>query len=196
MVHLADVSAYADARIVNATPKARSLARERKVDLSAVAGHGEPPMIHVADVEAWLAANKVKSSPLAAKMAAELGVDMAGLGLDRRVMSGDVMKAAGIVPATSAAEAPEAVKTCENEADVKPMTKMRQIISERMTESVTAIPAVNYQTDVDCTALKAMRNALKNGGAKLSFNDIIMKACARVLMEMPMCNCSTDMERK
>ena len=196
MVHLADARAYADARIVNATPKARSLARERKVDLSAVAGHGEPPMIHVADVEAWLATNKVKSSPLAAKMAAELGVDMAGLGLDRRVMSGDVMKAAGIVPATSAAEAPGAVKTCENEADVKPMTKMRQIISERMTESVTAIPAVNYQTDVDCTALKAMRNALKNDGAKVSFNDIIMKACARVLMEMPMCNCSTDMERK
>lgn len=197
MVHLSDAKAYADARTVNATPKARSLAKERKVDLSAVAGHGEPPMIHMADVEAWLAANKVKSSPLAAKMAAELGVDMADLGLGRRrVMSGDVMKAAGVVPAASATKVSEAVKLCENDADARPMTKMRQIISERMTESAAAIPSVNYQTEVDCTALKAMRNALKNDGAKISFNDIIMKACAQILVEMPMCNCSTDMEHK
>lgn len=197
MVNLADAKAYADAHTINATPKARALAKDKGIDIALVPGHGEPPMAHLCDVEAWLAANKVKSSPLAAKMAAEYGVDMEKLGLDRRVMSADVMKAAGIAPTAAPAEAPKAAATAPAAAaeSEKTMTRMRQIIAERMTESATKVPTVNYQTDVDCTALKALRNSLKNT-VKVSFNDIIMKACAQVLMEMPMCNCSTDMARK
>ena len=198
MVFYADIKAYADAHTVNATPKARAAAREKGLDLALLTGRGEPPIIHASDVEEWLREHRVKSSPLAARMSADLGVDMAALGVSGRVMSSDVMKAAGIAP-QAAAESPAPSSPARSEAaptsGEKPMSRMRQIIAERMTESATKIPTVNYQTDVDCTALKAMRNLLKSS-VKISFNDIIMKACAQVLMEMPMTNCTTDMERK
>lgn len=164
---------------VKATPKARKTAKEKGIDLRTVVGSGPDGRIKNKDV---LAAGP-KASPVAAKMAKDLGVDLGSIDRDRRIMKSDVLGAA-------AGRA--------QEDSVVPMTAMRRIIAQRMLESTQTIPTVTYEMDLDCTAMIALREKAKpsaaKAGAKITYNDIIMMACAKVLVEQPMCNSSVDME--
>ena len=170
---------------VRATPKARKTAKEKGVDLSTVVGTGPDGRIKNKDV---LEAVKKgpKTSPVAARMAADMGVDLSTVNADGRIMKADVIAATGAVVRQEAADS------------VVPMSTMRKIIAQRMLESTLTVPTVTYDMEIDCSAMMELRGKVKaaaaESGAKVSYNDIIMMACARVLQEQPMCNCSTDME--
>jgi len=72
------------------------------------------------------------------------------------------------------------------------MTGMRKVIAERMLASVAAAPHIYLTADIDMTQCRDMRtkinDSLADKGIKISYNDIIIKACALALKEYPYIN--------
>ena len=166
---------------VIASPAAKKLAREKRIELSLVEGTGPKGRITLEDVENFLKAEAekplVKTSPTAAKLAAELGVDTTTLGVEGRVMKADVLAAAesagvGCVPES-------------NELPPVRVNSLRRSIAANMLNSWHTSPRVVYTMPVDCTAMKALRAQLKARGAAVSYNHIIMKVAAKALTEFP-----------
>jgi len=65
-----------------------------------------------------------------------------------------------------------------------------------MTHSASTIPSVVFNIEVDFSEFISFRSKIKkevsDRGAKVSFNDMLMKVCAKALMENPMANASYD----
>jgi pyruvate dehydrogenase E2 component (dihydrolipoamide acetyltransferase) len=72
------------------------------------------------------------------------------------------------------------------------MTGMRKVIADRMLASVSAAPHIYLTTDIDMTQCKDIRvkinSSLAEEGIKVSYNDIIIKACAVALKKYPYIN--------
>ncbi len=77
-------------------------------------------------------------------------------------------------------------------SDVKPLSRTRRIIAERMTLSATTIPQVTYRVRCDVTDAMALRRDLKTGdGGKrmaVSFDALVVRAAALALAAMPQVN--------
>lgn len=166
---------------VIASPAAKKLAREKRIELSLVEGTGPKGRITLEDVEKFLKAEvekpPVKTSPTAAKLAAELGVDTTTLGVEGRVMKADVLAAA---ESAGVGRVPES-----NELPPVRVNSLRRSIAANMLNSWHTSPRVVYTMPVDCTAMKALRAQLKARGAAVSYNHIIMKVAAKALTEFP-----------
>ncbi len=170
-----------------ASPLARKTARSLDVDLSLVEGSGPGGRIVRKDVIAFSesrGAAKQRISPTAAKMATELGVDISALQAEGRIMKADILRTQA--PASEPGAGDRRI----------PMTPMRRVIAERMSLSASTIPAVSYDIEADFGNIADLRKALKEPlerrGVKLSINHILMKICARALMEFPMANASKE----
>jgi len=156
---------------IKSSPRARRLARERKVNLDTIRGTGPDGRIVEADVEAALAAaSGVKATPLAHRLAAARGVDLASVrpsGPGRKITKEDVLSAAaGAVTA----------------GEVSPLSAMRRIIAERMLQSKRTIPCYYLEMDADVTDMVALRAKLNaEGEPRIGFNDFVIKACAGAL---------------
>ena len=78
--------------------------------------------------------------------------------------------------------------------DELPSDSLRRSIARNMTESWHVSPTVTYTHPVDCTALMALRLTLRESfeaeGLKISYNHILIKMAAQVLMEFPDVNAS------
>lgn len=136
------------------------------------------------------ASDQVKASPAAKKLAREKGIDLSlvtGTGPNGKIkiedveqyLEADVEAAAHSVP-------PE---EDDNNLPPKKVDPLRRSIAKNMTESWHTSPRVTYTRPVDMTEAKEMRRRLKdamgNQGLKITYNHILMKVCARVLMEIP-----------
>ena len=136
------------------------------------------------------ASDQVKASPAAKKLAREKGIDLSlvtGTGPNGKIkiedveqyLKADVEAAAHSVP-------PE---EDDNNLPPKKVDPLRRSIAKNMTESWHISPRVTYTRPVDMTEAKEMRRRLKdamgNQGLKITYNHILMKVCARVLMEIP-----------
>jgi pyruvate dehydrogenase E2 component (dihydrolipoamide acetyltransferase) len=166
------------ARIV-ASPAARKLARERRIDLSLVTGSGAGGRVELKDIESF-DPSRVKISPTAAKMLSESGISPSDAGVtEGRIMKSDVEK---LLAASSGRGATES----------KPMTRMRRVIAQRMTESWHTSPAVTLDISVDVTALAGMRASLKAEGIKASYTDFIVYIVSRTLLAHPNLNCTIE----
>jgi pyruvate dehydrogenase E2 component (dihydrolipoamide acetyltransferase) len=150
------------------------------------------------------------ASPIARKMAADAGVDIsliAGTGPGGRITKKDVenhlaQPTAAPAPAAETAAAPAAaavptptvsVPLAAREDQTVPLTRMRQAIARRMTESTTTAPQFYVTSEVDMDAameLRAQLNALATDEGKVSVNDLIIKAAALGLREYPNLNAS------
>lgn len=174
-----------------ASPAAKVLAKELNIDISLVGGTGPNGRIILRDVEAYAAnptaGEKAKTSPMAAKLAEELGVDVASITADGRIMKKDVLAVANV-------EETKAVMQRGNDAEPVKVNALRRSIAANMTHSWHTSPRVTYTHPVDTTAMKEMRDKLKEAckedNVKLTFNHIIMKMTAKVLMEFPDVNAS------
>ena len=72
-----------------------------------------------------------------------------------------------------------------------PLSGMRRIISQRMSQSVREAPHFYLALQADMSEVVNLRQSLKAGGAgDISFNDILLKAVALALREQPRMNCS------
>ncbi len=159
--------------------------------------------------------DRIKASPLARRIAAAKGVDLAGLsgtGPNGRIVKADVE---GASPKTVSAElvGAEGVATQQPRltAESRPSTgsgltveeggipheiiklsNMRKTIARRLTESKQQVPHIYLTVDVRLDALLKLRGelnaSLESRGVKLSVNDMLIKALALALIQVPKCN--------
>lgn len=82
------------------------------------------------------------------------------------------------------------------EVEIKPLSRIRQVISRRLSASWMTIPHVAQFDEVDLTALEALRQRLvpkaEAAGFKLTLLPFVMKACAYALTAFPEFNASLD----
>ncbi|WP_420141279.1 2-oxo acid dehydrogenase subunit E2, partial [Sphingomonas sp.] len=93
--------------------------------------------------------------------------------------------------APRAAPAPAAAPEGVPSETVK-LSNMRKTIARRLTESKQTVPHIYLTVDINLDALLKLRTELNKGlesrGVKLSVNDMLIKAQAVALMEVPSCN--------
>jgi pyruvate dehydrogenase E2 component (dihydrolipoamide acetyltransferase) len=142
---------------------------------------------------------RIKASPLARRIAEEKGIDLSsvqGSGPGGRIVKADLeaapAKAAAPASAQAAAPAPAAEGEIPHEA-VK-LSSMRKTIARRLTESKQTVPHYYLTIDIQLDALLKLRSELNKGlearGIKLSVNDLLIKALAMALIEVPTANVS------
>jgi pyruvate dehydrogenase E2 component (dihydrolipoamide acetyltransferase) len=152
---------------------------------------------------------RVKASPLARKLAQAQNIDLSSLqgsGPGGRIVRADVDAAVGKAPAgapaatptTAAAPAlgghavlPGVIEQAIPHEAVK-LSNVRKTIARRLTESKQQIPHIYLTVDINLDALLKLRSELNKGlegrGVKLSVNDLMIKALAQALIEVPECN--------
>lgn len=149
---------------------------------------------------------RIKASPLARKLAKDEGVDLSkvtGSGPRGRIVRADVIKAApgggSSVREISSAPAQAFQPAASARDEDIPVSNMRGVIARRLLESKTTIPHFYLETEVDMEPLLALRVSLNDklgqlppekGGAKLTVNDLILKATAVALRRVPAANAS------
>jgi 2-oxoglutarate dehydrogenase E2 component (dihydrolipoamide succinyltransferase) len=152
-----------------------------------------------------------RSSPLVRKIARENNVNLSqvsGTGLGGRITKQDIMaflerpEAASAAPAASAPasarpSAPPAPAAIP--AESVPMSKMRQIIAQRMIESRRTSAHVHAMFEVDITKIVQLRNKTKSAfeqrhGARLTFMPFFVRAAIIALQQFPIVNASIEGE--
>ena len=135
-----------------------------------------------------LSSGRVVASPLAKRLAEEKGIDLravAGSGDGGRIVKRDVDS---FVPETSAAVAAPNFTGAEGYVDA-PNTQMRKTIARRLSESKFTAPHFYLKVTVDMSAAMAARAQLNAvADAKVSFNDLVVKASALALRKHPAIN--------
>jgi len=144
----------------------------------------------------------IKASPLAKKIARDNKVDLArleGTGPGGRIVRKDIEAAlASGQPSAVSREKPATAPIpsfvpVSREDETVQLTKLRQAIARRMTESKTSIPHFYVTHEYKMDAVMAMRkqaNEYLPDNEKLSVNDFIIKAVALALREFPNLNAS------
>jgi len=142
-------------------------------------------------------ATRVKASPLARRIAKDAGVDLKlvqGSGPGGRVVKRDVEGGAPQATAAVAAPAPRSRTPAPSGAPYEdvPLTQIRKTIAKRLAASIGPIPHFFLTSEVDmeraAEAREALNQQLGEGGGKISFNDIIIKAVALALVQHRACN--------
>ena len=146
------------------------------------------------------AGDRVKASPLARRIAEAKGIDLGevqGSGPGGRVVKADLdggKPAAAAPPAKAAASAAPAAFDTEIPHEAVKLSNMRKTIARRLTEAKQTIPHIYLTVDIRLDALLKLRGelnaALEPRGVKLSVNDLLIKALAAALIEVPECNVS------
>lgn len=178
---------------VFSTPRARLRAEENGLDVAAVTGTGPDGLVIERDVTAY-AAGRPAVTPLAAKIAKSQGVDLSGVtgtGQGGKITTADLP---GGAPAAEvpAAAAPAASAQQSRGTHMEKMSGMRKAISRNMLASKDANAQTNHRITVDMIAAIALRKQYKDLGIKVSYNDIIVRACAKALADMPIVNASVE----
>jgi pyruvate dehydrogenase E2 component (dihydrolipoamide acetyltransferase) len=146
---------------------------------------------------------RIFASPLAKRIAAEKGVNLAsvkGSGPNGRIVKADVEGAKpGAAPAAAPSAAPrqapmaQPIVTAPGDQRI-PHTAIRKVIARRMLESKQTVPHFYLTMELEIDALLAARAAInvvaEKKGAKVSVNDMVIKACAKALRDHPDCNAS------
>jgi pyruvate dehydrogenase E2 component (dihydrolipoamide acetyltransferase) len=141
-------------------------------------------------------------SPIAARMAADNGLDLRsilGSGPNGRIIKRDIEEAlAGGGRKTADAAQPAKQFTPSTIVGASPFrdentSKMRNIIASRLAESIGPIPTFYLTVEIEMDNALATRkqiNATLDEDAKISVNDIIVKAAAMSLIRHPWVNAS------
>ena len=151
--------------------------------------------------------DRVNASPLARRIAAEKNIDLAtlsGTGPNGRIVRADVEGAKGgaapaaaapvaaAAPAAAPASAPKPVAVPDIPHEATKLSNVRKVIARRLTESKQTVPHIYLTVDIRLDALLKLRGdlnkALEARGVKLSVNDLIIKALAASLIQVPKCN--------
>ena len=139
-------------------------------------------------------AGRVTSSPLARRLAAEKGIDLRSLrgsGPDGRIVKRDLDALPAADPGNRAAvrAAPAAPLQPGAGDQVIPVSRMRAIIAQRLTDSMYTAPHFYLTVSAGMDALMASRSRLNEGREKkLSVNAFLMALAGRTLARHPHIN--------
>ena len=150
---------------------------------------------------------RIKASPLAKRIAADKGIDLAALtgsGPGGRIVKADLegaaastaapASAAALSSAPAAAPAPAQPFETDIPHSTEKLSNMRKTIARRLTQSKQEVPHIYLTVDVQLDKLLKLRGelnaALEPQGVKLSVNDLLIKALAKALIQVPKCNVS------
>jgi pyruvate dehydrogenase E2 component (dihydrolipoamide acetyltransferase) len=164
-----------------ASPLARRIAKDAGVDVGDVKGSGPHGRVVKSDVEAAIASGGAKAPSPAAKPAA-----------------------AAAVPAAPKAMSDDAVLKLfeEGSYELVPHDNMRKTIARRLVEAKSTIPHFYLTLDCELDALLDLRKQLNDAAPvkktdkgdqpayKLSVNDLVIKAMALALRDVPAANVS------
>lgn len=166
---------------VAASPLARRIAQQNGLDITTLRGTGPGGRIVRIDVEHALAAGPAATQAAAPAPAAAAAAPAAA------------------APAPAAASLPVGPdpKAIADQAGIPyhevPNSGMRKVIARRLTESKQTVPHFYLTVDIELDALLSLRKQLNEkagDGVKLSVNDLIIKASAAALKEVPAANAS------
>lgn len=170
---------------VKISPVAKKLAIENKIDFTKIKGSGPNGRIVLEDIEKVLEnKNEIKMTPTAKVIAENVGVDVAEINKDERINKEDVLRY----------NLNKAYENIVQPIDKRiPMSTMRKIISERMSQSAFTAPTVNYTIPIDMTKLKEIKEEISKE-YKITYTDLIVKITSAVLLDFPLLNSSIDGE--
>jgi pyruvate dehydrogenase E2 component (dihydrolipoamide acetyltransferase) len=150
---------------------------------------------------------RVKASPLARKLAQAQNIDLSGIqgtGPGGRIVRADIDAAGGRAPAPAPAAAPAPAPALSTHLvmpgvieqaiphEAVKLSNIRKTIARRLTEAKQQVPHIYLTVDIQLDALLKLRGELNKGlesrGVKLSVNDLLIKALAQALIEVPECN--------
>jgi pyruvate dehydrogenase E2 component (dihydrolipoamide acetyltransferase) len=171
----------------NPTEKKEEIKEEKKEKISTI---NEAPIVteSVAD-------NRIYASPLAKRIAAENNVSLQGLigsGPHGRIIKNDVLNASSNQKSGVIQRHPEEFRAIKN-------NNVRKVIANRLLESKQNVPHFYLSMDLNIDKLLEMRKSINDlaliddkgkPNYKLSVNDIIIKATALALSEVPEANSS------
>jgi pyruvate dehydrogenase E2 component (dihydrolipoamide acetyltransferase) len=175
-----------------ATPENNGAAQDSSQEAKEEEDHGS---------DATESNGRVKASPLARKLAAEKGIDIKkvnGSGDGGRIVKSDIDN---YKPSTEAASTTTAPSTAGSQQaavpggvvsfDEVPVSQMRKVIAKRLAESKFSAPHFYVTMMIDMDKAVEGRAKLNEGGKiKISFNDLVLKACAVALRQHPAVNSS------
>ena len=171
------------------SPLARHIAAEHNLDIARIHGTGPSGRIVRDDVQAYLAGAQ---APTAAPQAPQPQAAPA---------AAQAAPAAQPAPAPVAPIAPVPAAAPGEEVRAQPLTTMRKTIARRLQQSMQTAPHFYVTVSIETDKLGEMRNSINEYAAglpnpiKVSYNDLIVKAVAMVLLDMPEVNVSFDGEQ-
>ncbi|MBI4491599.1 MAG: 2-oxo acid dehydrogenase subunit E2 [Chloroflexi bacterium] len=148
---------------------------------------------------------RTKASPIARKLAEQYGLDlsqMEGTGPGGRITREDVeafraqhapARPAAPPPPPPAPAAPPPPPRPPTEVERKPLSRVRQVIARRMAESKQQAPHFYLTVEIDMAEALRLReqlNAELPSEEQVTVNDLVARACARVLPQYPDLNAS------
>ena len=140
---------------------------------------------------------RIKASPLAKKLAAEKGIDIAqvqGSGDNGRITKKDIdsfVSSKKEAPQQAPAAQPSKSPAGEVSFEDVPVSQMRKIIAKRLAESKFTAPHFYLTISINMDSAVASRARLNEvSPVKISFNDLVLKACAVALKLHPKVNSS------
>jgi pyruvate dehydrogenase E2 component (dihydrolipoamide acetyltransferase) len=139
---------------------------------------------------------RIKASPLAKALAKEKGIDISmvnGTGDFGRVTKRDIenFDPSKARSAVSKGQPSIAFVPGKESYTDEPASQMRKTIARRLLESKNGAPHFYLTIEIDMDNAIASRNAINNlPDTKVSFNDLVIKACAAALRKHPRVNSS------
>ncbi|GAB4157917.1 MAG: pyruvate dehydrogenase complex dihydrolipoamide acetyltransferase [Winogradskyella sp.] len=141
------------------------------------------------ETSASTSGGRIFVSPLAKKMAEEKGINLSqvkGTGENGRIVKRDIEN---FTPSQASSTAGKFVPTGTEDYDEVPNSNMRKAIAKNLAKSKFTAPHyyLNVEFDMDnAIAFREQYNSLPD--TKISFNDMIVKACALALKQHPQVN--------
>ena len=157
------VETVSDGRRIFISPLAKKIAEEKNINISQVKGTGENGRIVKSDIENFKPAAATSQAPASQETAAK--------------------------PETTASAVKPFVPAGETYSEEIKNSQMRKVIAKRLSESKFTAPHYYLTIEVAMDGAMASRstiNALPD--TKVSFNDMVIKACAMALKKHPKVN--------
>ncbi len=158
------------------SPRARRLLKEHPINPDPIPGTGPGGRVIEKDVLTYLEASgysRLRMTPASKALALKEGIDVLNLDQPDNQITIEIIQQA-------VAEKP------------REMSKIRQVIARRLTQSFNSIPHFYVTVSVDMTNLLGLRKELKKVGKPYSITDFLIKASALALLEFPDVNSATD----
>ena len=174
----------------NSKPSSETKKEEKKEETPKNEPKQETVAVSSSAVETSSNSDRVFVSPLAKKIAEEKGINLSqvkGSGENGRIIKRDIDNFSP--SAQSPAAVGKFVPTGQEDFEDKPNSQMRKVIAKRLSESKFTAPHYYLNVEFDMANAIAFREQFNSiPDTKISFNDMIVKACALALKKHPQVN--------